>query len=123
LWCDDALQELKPLAQWYAEQQQDSSDVLVIGVHSAGRRASEVQKVIKEHGVEYPVLIDSRSDRSPSLGQLSNKFGVHCVPTTCVIDADGKIAAYGELKEMLAKAGESVAKQRENDKDQPMENE
>ena len=60
-------------------------DYPVIAVASQSGSVEEVARQVRERGIEAPVLVDVD-------GTLAARFGVRVVPTTFVIDSDGKIA-------------------------------
>ncbi len=56
--------------------------VRVIGVIAGSDNAADAEKIIKDNGIGYPVLIDS--DR-----QVYGNYGIRVYPTTVIIDSGG----------------------------------
>lgn len=112
-WCEPCRPDLEQLAEWYASQSNESkAELAIIGVHATGSKPAGIEQAIQEYGVKYPVFIDPRP-RDDGWGELFNAFQVHAMPQTFVVDADGKIAAHGDLVEMLAKAEKLVREERQ----------
>ena len=62
-----------------------SKDHIVITAAMNSGAEAEVEKYLAENKLSFPVLVDADSS-------ISNRFGVHGVPTSFIIDADGNIA-------------------------------
>ncbi len=65
------------------------SDVVVIGIDAWGEPTDKVLRVMKEHGVTYPMGLDSVSN---GLSVTVNAYPVQGIPTVVVIGRDGKVA-------------------------------
>lgn len=112
-WCEPCRPDLKRLAEHDALQDDaSSSELAVIGVHATGSELADIKEVMQEYNMKYPVFVDPLP-KSRGWGELFNAFEVHAMPTTFVIDADGKIAAHGDLVEMLAIAEKLVREERQ----------
>ena len=77
----------------------------LIGIHTAGSERGTVASKVADYGLEYPIVIDSHDERGNAWGELFDKFAVRQIPTTIVVDRNGKIVAHAKLEEMLVKAG------------------
>jgi peroxiredoxin len=64
--------------------------ILVISIDGMGQRA--VAPFMAEHGYTFPSLVDQRME-------VARKFGMRLVPTTYVLNGEGKIvgAGYGPV--------------------------
>jgi peroxiredoxin len=64
--------------------------ILVISIDGMGQRA--VAPFMAEHGYTFPSLVDQRME-------VARKFGMRLVPTTYVLNSEGKIvgAGYGPV--------------------------
>jgi thiol-disulfide isomerase/thioredoxin len=118
LWCEPCRPDLERLAQTYASQSNESkAELAIIGVHPAESKPADIKQVMQEYRVKYPVFVDPLP-KSRGWGELFNAFEVYAMPQTFVIGADGKIAAHGELEEMLAKAAQLIDEERQRKKKQ-----
>lgn len=87
-WCPPCQRELPEIQKLY-EKYKDSQDVAVITIVNPGGREkseSEIIDFINEKGYNMPVLFDS--------GEVSRYFQVSSLPTTFMIDKDGKPYGY-----------------------------
>lgn len=76
-WC--------PICQFENESIQSiSEDYPVLTVASWSDGAPVVQAYMREHGLDMPVIADEN-------GQWARLYGVHGVPTSYIIDADGVV--------------------------------
>ena len=75
-----------------------------IGVHTAGSNREDVESLVKELDLGYPICIDTTTEEGRDWGTLFTRFGVGQLPHTFVIDKTGKVVAHGELEETLSKA-------------------
>jgi peroxiredoxin len=81
-WCLPCIYQIPVLNEfWNAHR--EAGDVAVIGVAVDVEGAKIVAPWIKEHGVEYPIVIGDEG--------LARKFGAMGFPTLAVITPDGEI--------------------------------
>lgn len=59
--------------------------VQVIGVIAEAEKLQEVNKIIKDYEIDFPVLLDPER-------QVYGDYGIRVYPSTVVIDRDGKLA-------------------------------
>jgi thiol-disulfide isomerase/thioredoxin len=83
-WCAPCRAEMASLQQ--LSDAFAASDLVVLGL-SADEDANLVREFILRHGIRFKVGMD---DRSPGMRRL---LGVTALPTTLLVDADGRIAA------------------------------
>ncbi len=100
-WCSPCRREI-PLLQRAAEAIPDDLVVLGVDLQEPFERA---RAILEMFGGRYPAVLDSN-------GEVSVRYGVRGLPTTFVIDRDGRILGVraGELREedlrrLLAQAG------------------
>jgi peroxiredoxin len=84
------------MAKMNKQFESGDKDVVVISVHAAGTPVEELQKWVKEHGIKYPVCIDSPGDKGPWDGTLFNAYHVIEVPTAYVIDRQGRVRSWSD---------------------------
>jgi thiol-disulfide isomerase/thioredoxin len=77
-WCDPCREEAPELVKFY----QNSSSATVIGV-AVDDSKDNVEKFIKEYGINFPVIFDNRV--------FSKKLGISGLPTTIIVSPDYKI--------------------------------
>lgn len=115
IWCGPCEPDINRLAQVHkAWQENVVTDRMIIGVHTAGSDRDAVAKAAKEKELDYPIVIDSPATKGElSWGSLYSKFAVRQIPLAIVVDGAGKIVAHGRLEEMLSKASEVAAAEKE----------
>lgn len=100
-WCGPCRREI-PLLQRAAEALPDDLVVLGVDLQEPFAQARDILEVL---GGRYPAVLDSN-------GEVADRYGLRGLPTTFVIDREGRIVGVraGELTEttlrgLLAKAG------------------
>ena len=95
-WCGPCQREIPDIEALYHERGGNEGDLVVLGVanpktdeHPQNSDVSEpeLRAFIDEHGITYPVLMDTT-------GQLFSAYGVTAFPTTFMIDAKGNVFGY-----------------------------
>lgn len=87
-WCPPCQRELPEIQKLY-DKYQDSKDVAVVTIVNPGGKEKSESRIIdfiNEKGYNMPVLFDS--------GEVSRYFRVSSLPTTFMIDKDGKPYGY-----------------------------
>jgi thiol-disulfide isomerase/thioredoxin len=109
-WCGPCTADLRRLSKVHQSWRENGvEDRTVIGIHTAGIDAESVVAAAEKHGLQYPIIIDSRTEGdAPSWGCLYDAFAVRAVPYAIIVDAEGRVAAHGRLEEMLTKADQLV---------------
>lgn len=79
---------LPEVAQLY--ERYGSRGLVVIGVHDASGKVDEIEQVIREKGLNYPVMRDT-DDRRTYAG-----YRIMGIPHLILIGKDGRILADGE---------------------------
>jgi len=97
-WCPYCVKEMPDMDKLYVENKDDDFVVLAIDV---GETREEASKYVEKSGYHFPVLLDTD-------GRVSMKYFVTGIPTSVMVDKEGKIRAiklgpmtYPEMKEML----------------------
>ena len=91
-WCPPCKEELPAIQEFY---EQNLKNVVLLSINSDPDYAFD--KLLKEYGITFPVLLDKNS-------KIANKYRVLSIPTTFILDEYGKIAYihYGTVtKEKL----------------------
>lgn len=92
-WCESCAEELAPLGRVH-ERSRDQGRVLAIAV---GERAADVARFASRHHLRYPIYLD------PDF-QLATALGSQQVPTTLILDREGRIVHRGGLFDAAALA-------------------
>jgi len=97
-WCPPCRAEIPDFERFHRE----NKDVVLIGINIQEDKAT-VEEFLSSMGVTYPVLLDRD-------GKVSAQFGIEGIPTTFLIDKNGKIVAknvgmmtYEQLKKFAGK--------------------
>ena len=80
-WCPPCQAEIPDLAAFHAAHK-DTVDFYAVNLQED---AQPVQKFMAERKADLPVVLDTK-------GSAANLYGVRAIPTTVVVDRDGKIA-------------------------------
>ncbi len=80
-WCPPCREEMLTFQKIYEEFGPSGLTIVAINV---GESPEKVKKFIKENGLTFPVLLDSK-------GEVANRYRVRGLPTTYWIDPSGKI--------------------------------
>jgi len=87
--CVNCIRTLPYIKEWH--QRYRGKGLTIIGVHapefSFARRADQVDRAIKEFGLEYPIVLDNEF-------QIWQSFSNRCWPAKYLIDKDGYIRYY-----------------------------
>ncbi len=106
-WCGPC-KETAPVIQYIHERYAARSDVAVVGVAlDTPSSLDAVKFFVKRHGITFPSVIDD--------GKIREITGVYMVPTTLIIDKDGKAhtripGARRDLKELIVREIEELRK-------------
>jgi len=92
-WCPPCRAEIPDFERFH----QNNKDIVLIGVNIQEDKKA-VEEFLKSMGVSYIVLLDKE-------GKIATNFGIEGIPTTFLLDENGKIVAknvgmmtYDELK-------------------------
>lgn len=82
-WCLPCKVEIPILKSLHSELENDGLVILGLTQESA----AQVMPFVQEHQMNYPILIDDRSE-------AADAYGIRGYPTVVVIDRDGKINSF-----------------------------
>jgi len=107
IYCVSCIQEMPKLVDIYNRYKDQGLVAVGVDLDSFGTR--RVKKFVKglDFKVTYPIVIDKRR-------QVAAKYGVSVLPTTVVIDKDGKVIFYhvgyspGDEEEIEQKVKEAL---------------
>lgn len=85
--------------------------LVVIGVHTPGADAKEIEQFAKKAELTFPILIDLPRPPENIWGLLAGQLEVNAIPHAFVIDPQGRLAAHGALHEVGAKIRELLRKE------------
>ena len=80
-WCGPCRQEMPVLDQLH--KRYEEAGFAVLGGNVEGSRAP-AEKIAKEAGVSFPVLIDAKQ-------KISKEYDLEAMPSTVVVDRDGQV--------------------------------
>ncbi|TYR82547.1 thiol-disulfide oxidoreductase ResA [Priestia megaterium] len=80
-WCKPCEKEMPVMEQQYAKYKQEGVEILAANV---GETNVAVQQFVNRYKLSFPIVIDKDS-------QVLQAYGVDPLPTTFLIDKDGKI--------------------------------
>ncbi len=96
--CANALLELKAL------QEETGADRLaIVAVHDRTATPEEIEGFRKDHGISFPILRVPQAGRDGWDSNTFHAYGVKALPTTFLIDYNGKVAAQGTLSSLAEK--------------------
>jgi thiol-disulfide isomerase/thioredoxin len=94
-WCAPCLTELPYLKQARARYPRQELEIIGVSFDVSDRRS--FVSWINRHAVTWPQVFDGRGRRGP----VARHFGVSAVPTSLLIDAEGRIVARNLRGERL----------------------
>ncbi|WHX24997.1 redoxin domain-containing protein [Virgibacillus halodenitrificans] len=88
-WCPPCREEIPDMQNFYDEKE---IVILAVNLTQTEAKKQDVENFMEKHRVTFPVLLDEASD-------VSNKYRIQPIPTTYMIDSQGKIRfkAYGAM--------------------------
>lgn len=95
-WCGPCQREIPDIETLYKEYGENADDLIVLGVanpktdsrpNNSDVTEDEVKAFIDEHGITYPVLMDTS-------GKMFSSYAIMSFPTTFMIDKNGNIFGY-----------------------------
>ncbi|WP_077618649.1 thiol-disulfide oxidoreductase ResA [Bacillus sinesaloumensis] len=94
-WCEPCQREFPYIDTYYQEYKDQGVEVIAINV---GEPKFSVNNFIKKYELSFPVVIDKGN-------QLLNAYGIDPLPTTLLIDEDGKVVKIitGEMTSKMVK--------------------
>ncbi|APC47209.1 thiol:disulfide interchange protein [Virgibacillus halodenitrificans] len=88
-WCPPCREEIPAMQNFYEEKE---IVILAVNLTQTEAKKQDVVDFMEMHRVTFPVLLDEASE-------VSNKYRIQPIPTTYMIDSQGKIRfkAYGAM--------------------------
>lgn len=95
-WCGPCQREIPDIEALYKEHGENTEDLIVLGVanpktdsrpNNSDVTENEMKAFIEEHGITYPVLMDTE-------GKMFSSYAIMSFPTTFMIDKDGNVFGY-----------------------------
>ena len=80
-WCGPCRDEMPSMETLYNRYRDRGLEILAV---NSGESQSQVNTFMKEYGLSFPVVLDSDS-------RVSQTYGIQGIPTTFLIDRQGKI--------------------------------
>jgi len=104
-WCPPCRDAVPEMNKVYEKYKNKNVQVLAIAVDQGGNVSSKLNSFVKEHGVNYPVLIDDK--------KVNVSYGVASVPVAFIIDKEGRVAKkhigfMDELSETISRDIEAL---------------
>jgi peroxiredoxin len=81
-WCGPCKMEMPSLEALH--RRFGSKKFTVLGISNDPFGARVVKPFVKAHGLSFPILLDPKQE-------ISKRFGVHSLPTTFLVDPEGRI--------------------------------
>jgi thiol-disulfide isomerase/thioredoxin len=82
-WCPPCREEIPSMEALYQRFRGKGLEFLAVDIQED---KDEVAAFMKEHGLNFPVALDST-------GRISNEYGIRGIPTTFIIDREGNVIA------------------------------
>jgi thiol-disulfide isomerase/thioredoxin len=102
-WCGPCRDDFPAAEELHEKATENGFDV--IGMHVAGSKREDIEKVLKEYKMTYPVYVDGAGEKG-GWGKVVDAYGVKSLPQAVVVDGEGRIVGHGSLAEMVEKARE-----------------
>jgi len=101
-WCPPCKDAVPELNKVYEKYKNKNVQVLAISLDQGGDVASKLNSFVKEHRINYPVLIDDK--------EVNVSYGVANVPVAFIIDKEGKVAKkhVGFMEELSEKISHDI---------------
>lgn len=96
-WCPPCKMEMPNIEELYKEYNYNKGDVVILGVAQPGgqeKSISGIKEFINSNGYTFPTVFDESGD-------VFGKYYIRSLPTTFMIDKDGKV--YGYVSGALSK--------------------
>lgn len=93
VWCGGCMAELPEIARLC--ERYSSRGLVVIGVHDASSKPEEIERVIREEGIKYPVMRDT--DRRETFAG----YRIVGIPHLILVGKEGRIIADGSPIEQM----------------------
>ncbi|UJW57618.1 TlpA family protein disulfide reductase [Bacillus sp. A116_S68] len=83
-WCPPCRDEMPDFIKFYEEYQGDNVVIVAINMTTEERSVDNVQQFVNDFNIPFYILLDEE-------GEVKENYDVHYLPTTLIIDPDGKV--------------------------------
>jgi peroxiredoxin len=83
-WCGPCRVEMPGMEALYRRYREEGLEFVAVDIMEDG---GQVRDFLKDNGYTFPVLLDAA-------GSVSNSYGIQAVPSTYILDRDGKIIFF-----------------------------
>ena len=90
--CKPCIADFPALKRIYAEYKDRGFEMVAVSMHAPPAR---VKNFIAEHQLPWIQLCDDKTASGECNKRLSDRFGIEAVPTTLLIDQEGRVVALG----------------------------
>lgn len=80
-WCGPCREEMPSMEKLWQRFKEEAFVILAVDLRE---EKEEVNSFMKDYGLTFSVLLDSR-------GEVANNYGIRAIPTTFLIDSEGRI--------------------------------
>lgn len=82
-WCPPCIEEMPSMQAVYEELGGNGFEIVAVNIQED---PETVRSFMQEHGYDFPVLLDRT-------GRIAGRYGVRGIPTSYVVDPDGRLMA------------------------------
>jgi len=82
-WCPPCRESIPAMNELYKKYNEKGLLLLGISVDKGQNIAEDLLSFVREYSISYPVLLDTKN--------INNIYGIYSIPTTVLIDKEGKI--------------------------------
>jgi peroxiredoxin len=83
-WCGPCKSEVEDIDRLYKTLKDEAFTVMALDIQESKKK---VRNFMKKNGIGFPVYLDES-------GEIAIEYGVNGIPTTYIIDPDGKVAGW-----------------------------
>ena len=80
-WCGPCRDEMPSMEALYTQYKDKGLEIIAVNVRESSK---EVLAFMNEYSLSFPAVLDSD-------GRVSNSYGIQAIPTSFIIDREGKI--------------------------------
>jgi peroxiredoxin len=74
----------------------EEKKITIIGIHTPASIPEDIQKALKQYGLDYPICIDTNAPAGgKGFGSMSSAYGVSGIPYAFVINRKGRLVGHG----------------------------
>jgi peroxiredoxin len=84
-WCPPCRDEMPDFIKFYEEYQDENVVIVAVNMTTEERSVDNVQQFVNDFNIPFYILLDEE-------GEVKESYDIHYLPTTLIIDPDGKVA-------------------------------